>query len=295
MAITQPNRNRTKTRTLWPQPEFVSYFGLDDQPFLTSPNPAYAWTTPSMREGLRLMRDVAFSRNGLGIISGVVGVGKTTLMYLLNSDLGTRGAKVAMFENVPGNERQTAASILRDVAMKLGLTKQPRGNSADGYYREIYEYAEQVDADGSTILVLIDEAHELSRTGVRAIKDLLGMQTMKGQLIQVMLFGQNPLMLDALRSDRALHTRLAQHKELDVFDLSQVGPMLNFRMGVAGRKDELFTESAVDAIAHRSGGNPRIVCRIAHAACEMACFEKAKMVSVEHVERVDLRHDELLL
>lgn len=272
---------------------YLERFGLNDLPFATTPNPAYAYAHPSMLEGLRQMRQVVIERSGLGMVSGEVGLGKTMLSRYVESDLSTRPwARALYFPRVPGGQRQTEASVMREVAHSLGL-KRVSGNSSDAYYRAIAEVVEQKDASEGTTVIIIDDAHMLNASGVRALLRLLALQSLKNQFIQVLLFGQNPEMLDAVKSDRALHSRLSNHVELHPFSEEDVAKMVEYRLRVAGREAPLFTSEAINSLAVASRGIPRLICRTASLACVYACDENAKKVNDKHVSRAasQLYHD----
>ncbi|MHB8139677.1 MAG: ExeA family protein [Vulcanimicrobiaceae bacterium] len=272
--------------------DYIPYFGLRDAPFQTTPSPAFAYENPSMIDGLTEMRNVVIGRTGLGMISGDVGLGKTTLARTVETDLSSREHRILMFPAIPGNSRQTEASIMRDIAAKLGL-KKTQGNSADAYYNAVYEFADAADRSRHTVAVIIDDAQELKGTAIKTLLRLLSMQTINKQLIQVLLFGQNPEMLDALRSDRALHSRLSAHVELLPFAKSEVGAMIRHRLKMAGRTTQLFTEQAVAETADASRGIPRLICRIAHYACIIACRHNASLIDANHIREAasHLRHD----
>ncbi len=265
------------------QLEYVEYFGLTDLPFQATANPAYAYAHPSLVRGLTQMRNVVLGRTGMGMISGNVGLGKTTLAKTTENDMTARGIHAIMFPAVPGNSRQTEASIIQDITARLGI-KKVAGNSTQRLYHELADYAERAESEGSTVVVIIDDAQNLKDSAVKTILRLLSLQTVDVQLIQILLYGQNPEMINALKADRALHTRLSAHVELQPFSEDHVGDMLNHRLMIAGRHDPLFTPPAVHAIAEMSGGIPRIICRVAHDACILAAERKAKIVELEAVQ-----------
>ncbi|TAM91476.1 AAA family ATPase [bacterium] len=275
-----------RQRTLAPKDglEYIGFYELSEAPFQTTPSPAYAYEHPSMIEGLSQMRNVVIGRVGLGMVSGNVGMGKTTLARTIDTDLSSREHHVLLFPAVPGNTRQTDASIMLEIAKRLGL-RQVQGNSADAYYNAIYEFADAADRYGRTVVIIIDDAQELKRTAIKTLLRLLSMQTINNQLIQILLFGQNPEMLDALRSDRALHSRLAAHVELLPFAPNEIGEMLRHRLKMAGRTAPLFTDEAVTVLAGASKGVPRLLCRIAHFACIHACTRHAELVDADDARK----------
>jgi general secretion pathway protein A len=260
---------------------YLEHFGLEDAPFSTSPNPSYAYANDSMVTALRRMRGVVTSRSGLGIVDGEVGQGKTTLARSFVSDLETRGVPVVSLLNVPGGARQSEAVLLRTVSAELKLPRV-KGDSADGNFNNISDFAFARNEEGNTTVVVIDDAHELRRNGIRAVLRLLNLQTINDQLMNIILFGQAPELLDVLKSDRALHSRLAARVQLTPLVAGEIAAMIKHRLRIAGRTKPLFTDAAIEAIAEASRGIPRLICRIAHYACELA-YEK-KLQKVDHEE-----------
>ena len=223
-------------------------------------------------------------RSGFGMVSGEVGLGKTTLARVMHQDLESDRFRSIYFPNVPGGVRQTEASIMREIATNLGLSNKS-GNSADAYYRDIADVADEEAQSESTTVIIIDDAQDLKSTAVRALLRLLALQSNNEQLIQVLLFGQNPELLSAVTADRALHSRLSAHVELTPFNEQEVAEMLAHRLKVAGRNTPLFTAEGVSALARVSGGIPRSICRAAHQACIVACGRDADLVDAPDVEK----------
>lgn len=273
---------------------YVAHFELGDDPFRTVPNPMYAYANDSLIAGLQQARNVVNGRTGLAAISGEIGIGKTTLAYATAEDLRNRGVALAFFARRPGNARQTEASVMAEIAKELGR-KNKTGNSAIGYFNEIARFAEEQDRLNRDVAVIIDDAQEIREGGIKCLLQLLAVQTMQGQLVQILLFGQSPELFDVLKSNRALHSRLAGALELKALGAKEVEEMIAYRLKVATmtRKQPIFDRAALRRIAHASRGIPRLVCRIAQYACIEAAAKNAPQVTEPFVVQAaqELRHE----
>lgn len=244
---------------------YLRHFGLLENPFRITPNPRFTWSTASMIEALGHTRNVIDERLGCACVSGYVGTGKTTLSQVIAEDAAAEGHAVASLYRVPGDTKQTEAKIYAAIAEELNLPKAS-GRSAEKTLRAIQDHAIKKFSEGKTLVVLIDDAHRLRGPGFAALKSLLNLQDADAHLVQVVLFGQLPEMVDVLKTDVAIHSRLAAHTTLNPLTRDDVESMLVHRIRQAGRTSTFFSSAAVDALHRHSKGIPRFVCTMAHEA-----------------------------
>jgi type II secretory pathway predicted ATPase ExeA len=275
-----------------PRLPYLKRYGLVDDPFAPVASQRYAYGTQAHIEAVNKMLQVVSGRAALGICSGDVGLGKTTLARSLADELLAHGIPTIYLPEVPGGPRQSDAAIMRTVVNEFRLKTAP-GRATGGLYATIGAFArDNYDNDNNTV-ILIDEAHRLKASGIRAILQLLALQTQEAQLVQVILFGQNPELIQSVTGNPALHTRTSANVELTTFSEEEVKAMLEFRLKVAQRTKPLFTPEAIHSITVASKGIPRTICRIAREACLLAAEADADAVDVEHIQRSasSLHHD----
>ena len=131
---------------------------------------------------------------------------------------------------------------------------------------------------GVSLVLLIDEAQNMTRDMLLLIQHLFNFSTDTQFLIQIALFAQPELQprLDRLKS---LKSRLNLAK-LRAFDLGQTKEMLEFRWHVAGGKELPFTDEAVQEIYRVTAGVPRMIVKLANEA-----LIKAAVDGVSHIGR----------
>lgn len=280
-----------KMRQSLPSPAYLERYGLADRPFSTTASPRYAYARKSHIEAVNQLRNVVVGKSALGVCSGSVGLGKTTIARMLAEDLRVNEIPTIFLPDVPGGIRQSDASILRTVLTEFKL-QNSRSNSSAGNYATIGKFARENDDDGTTTVVIIDEAHRLKTPGIRAVLQLLALQTTESQLMQIILFGQNPELMDAVTGNPAMHTRLSAHVELTPFAEEEVAQMIAHRLKVAQRTEPLFTKKAIHELTIASNGIPRTICRIANGALIRAAQRNSDLIDAPDIIAVssELKH-----
>lgn len=264
---------------------YLRHLGLHEHPWVITPNPEFTYPSPSMRTALSHLEQVIAGTLGYCVIDGAIGTGKTTLKDTIEARAAKAGHSVADLYRVPGDIRQTETKIYAAIVeeLNLGAAAQRTGERA---LKAIKDHAIGQYAKGKTTVVLIDDAHRLRGPGYSALKGLLNMQAQDAHLVQVILFGQLPEMVDVIKGDKALHSRMAVHATLMPLAIADVAGMLDFRIRAAGGSKMFFADEAIEMIYARSGGVPRVVCTHADRACEAAFRrdERYKMVLAEDVK-----------
>src|SRR6266849_4389129 len=100
---------------------YAHQFGLHAEPFTLSPDPAFLYLSPSHANAFAAVKVGLIGRQGLTVMTGEVGTGKTTLLYALLSQLGPelRTAYIA-------NTKLPFDDLLRQACADFGIV----GNSS---------------------------------------------------------------------------------------------------------------------------------------------------------------------
>lgn len=259
---------------------YLADFGLEEPPFRITPSDRYTYLTASTKEAILHCQHAIDSRGGLCIISGEIGLGKTSLAQRKVRDASDAGCSTAYLHRVPGGARQTESKILTAILDDLEAPSPKRGQDR---LMALRDFAMGQHERGSTTVLVIDDAHKLRSVGCDVLLGILNLQFQDVQLVQVLLFGEFPEMMGVVKQVEALHSRLLVHTRLNPMTRLDVQKMVEHRLRIAGRTAALFTAQGYDALFSYSKGSPRKICSIANLACIKAWDADIKMVGHEQV------------
>lgn len=246
--------------------DYEPFFHLAEDPFANVPNNRFFYDN-SQHSGVlaRLMHAISRMR-GLILMVGDVGTGKTMMARHLLDQLREDGTyETALI--ILTHADFTSLWLLRKVASLLGVEEV--GEEKARVVSQICERLMQLYSEGRKALIIIDEANLLrNREVLEDLRGLLNVEVGDARLISFLLTGL-PEMEKNLLADAALKHRVALRCQVEPMTPENVRGYIKHRLRVAGRAEDLFTESALDAIAQFSGGSPRLV----NAICDNALLE----------------------
>ena len=232
---------------------------------------AYQESYLSLRYGIRLA-------SGLLVVTGESGVGKTTLINLVDrSDPNMRMALIA-------SQGHDFSSLLQLFSAALGLKEvSPESRSM---LREIRRYLVEQLKNDCVVALVLDDAHELDVETLQGLKSLLRLQSSGKSLLRVILAGrpeleinlENPV-LKPLKQRVALWCRIAP------LSSGEVATYMDQRLATAGhRLKELFQPAAVMRVAAYSRGVPGLINTIGDKALYLASRRAQERVMAENVD-----------
>lgn len=261
---------------------FLKSFGLSEQPFGVTPDPRFLYLSAAHREALAsLYYGIEANRGFLGLIAKP-GMGKTTLLFHLLEKFRT-SAHTAFIFQTQCNSRE----FLRFLLSELGY----EGDTQDfvRLHEEFNRRLLQEARAGKRMIVVIDEAQNLSPEVLETVRLLSDFETPRAKLMHIILSGQ-PQLADKLASASLaqLRQRVSILHGLEALTSSEVKNYIEHRLKVAGYAgdDPLFTPEAYRVIGEFSEGIPRNVNNVCFNALSLACAVQKKMVDTEVVQEV---------
>lgn len=234
---------------------YNEYFGFKKLPFSITPDPNFVFMSASHREALAQMMYGLQERKSLMVITGEVGCGKTTMIFTLLSHLDDE-AKVSIIFDTHVDPK----SLYRYIFADFGIPDKP-GDRADATIALRQFLTERLDRGEKTLLIL-DEAHNLSKDIFNEVVFLTNLETMQSKLLQIVLVGQ-PELNNVLNSHefRQLRQRVNLRTEIMPLDLDNTRAYVYHRLREAGRPDPetLFDEETISHVFLFSKGVPRMI------------------------------------
>ena len=235
---------------------YREHFGLKQEPFNITADPAFLYLSRSHREALAQLSYGIKARKGFVVLTGEVGTGKTTLINGLLDELDSDSRTALIFSHIAN-----PFDLLRYTCNEFGL-RSPQ-HSRDDFYEYLAllnDYLFESYRSGKNCALIIDEAQNLSSEVLESVRLLSNFETSKDKLLQILLVGQ-PELSTRLNSQelRQLKQRVTVRYHLRALTLKECQAYISSRLQVAGGDPMLFTSKAVEVIYACSAGIPRVI------------------------------------
>lgn len=259
---------------------YYDFFGFKEPPFSIAPDPRYLYLSERHKEALAHLMYGVQGQGGFIVITGEVGTGKTTVSR-------------CFIENAPAyvdialilNPRLSARELLSAVCDELEI-RHPESASIKQLVDLINEDLLKAHAAGRHKVLMIDEAQNLSADVLEQLRLLTNLETAEKKLLQIVLLGQPELQqMLALPKLRQLNQRVTARYHLDAIGRNELPAYLNYRLGVAGMRGDLFSVSAIRVLYSQSNGIPRLINLISDRALLGAYAEGEHDITPKHIRQ----------
>ena len=259
---------------------YQEYYGLKERPFSIQPDPDFLFFGRKHSMAFAMLEYGVRSQAGFTVICGEIGCGKTTLIrHLLNN------IEEDLTIGIVYNTHKELDNLLSWVMMSFG---QPyEGMSDVALYDSFQRFLIQNYGQGKRVVLIIDEAQNLSPGALESLRMLSNINADKDQLIQIILVGQPQLR--ALLRLPELH-QFSQRVAVDFFvpplETYEVEVYINHRLKVAGREEPIFTHWACERIAEATKGIPRRINILADMALVYGFASDSEKIDVNLIDEV---------
>ena len=260
---------------------YLEFLGLRDKPFSITADPSFLYLSRKHREALSHMVYGIRERKGFVEITGEVGTGKTTLCKTLLRQLDSTIKSALILQSQQLSELQLLQSVVQD----FGLN--PMRSNRLGLFNQLNQFLLDETTKGHNVVLIIDEAQNLSLRLLEQIRMLSNLETDKEKLIQIILVGQ-PQLREKLAQPalEQLRQRIGVRYHITPLDTDEVRTYIDHRLRVAGSDGTLqWTDDGVAEVYRDSHGIPRLINLICDRSL-LACY----VFGVKRVDREIVRH-----
>jgi general secretion pathway protein A len=239
---------------------YNAFFGFSESPFSLSPDPSFFYRSEQHEEALANLVYGVQARKGFIVLTGEVGTGKTTMLECLRDFLESQYIEFAFLFNSRINSDQFFEMIAYDLNLDCART------SKTDVLFALNDLLVQQAQDSRTVVLIVDEAHNLDWEVLEEIRLLGNLENRNGKLLQIILSGQPELdrKLDAPNL-RQLKQRIVLRCNLQPFTLRDAVDYMESRLEKAGMPQQtVFSEELMAEVHIRTQGIPRVI----NAVCD---------------------------
>jgi type II secretory pathway predicted ATPase ExeA len=233
---------------------YCEYFGLKDYPFLSTADRRFFYLSESQAKAREYLSYLLVLRDGIVVVTGEPGIGKSVLVNQAITSLPEKVSVAHLSQTL-----LTHDEFLLSLCMQFGCT--PENKDKPELYRAIENYAMDQHLELKPVLLVIDDAQNLSPAVLEEIRLLANLEMFGRKLVQVILVGLPELAINitALPND-ALNQVIRLNHQLQPLSRDEICEYIDYRLYVAGNDGRLaFPRDLLDGIMCYTGGIPRLI------------------------------------
>jgi general secretion pathway protein A len=258
---------------------YLELFKLHELPFRLTPDPQFLYLSKHHARAKAYMESTIWFTDGFVVITGEIGSGKTTLIETFLKEL-EKDVVVAQI-----NQTQvTAVEFLQTVLVQFGFS--PFKMKKAELLSTLNEFLVEQYSNGRRVLLIVDEAQNLTNKVLEEIRMLSGVETTKEKVLRIILAGQ-PELNDKLNSPGLvqLAQRIRLRFHLTPLSKTDMAAYIQHRLEVAGSQGrQIFDPESFPLIFRYTGGIPRLVNTIADTSMMAAFAQDRPNVTVDDVK-----------
>lgn len=257
---------------------YLELFKLQELPFRLTPDPAFLYLSKHHARAKAYMESTIWFTDGFVVITGEIGSGKTTLIETFLKEL-EKDVVVAQI-----NQTQVSAvEFLQTVLVQFGF--QPFRMKKAELLATLNDFLVEQYANGRRVLLIVDEAQNLSNKVLEEIRMLSGIETTKEKVLRIILAGQ-PELNEKLNSPGLvqLAQRIRLRFHLTPLSKNDMAAYIQHRLEVAGSQGrEIFQADTFSMVFRYTGGIPRLVNTLCDTAMMAAYGRDSDVVTVADI------------
>jgi general secretion pathway protein A len=258
---------------------YLELFKLHELPFRLSPDPQFLYLSKQHARAKAYMESTIWFTDGFVVITGEIGAGKTTLIetFLREIESDVVVAQINQTQLSP-------TAFLQTVLVQFGFT--PFDMKKPEVLATLNQFLTEQHVNGRKVVLIVDEAQNLSYRVLEEIRMLSGIETTKEKVLRIILAGQ-PELNDKLNSKELVQLvqRVRLRFHLSALSRSETTSYIDHRLEVAGSQGRrIFVDDAYPLIYRYTGGVPRLVNTLCDTSLMAAFGRESDTVTMEDVQ-----------
>ena len=260
---------------------YIDFFGFSERPFTLLPDPDFLFWSRAHRRAYSVLEYGVITRSPITVVTGEVGIGKTTLVQKLLQTLDD-DVTLGLISNAQGGRGELLQWALNSLGVETDLSA-----AYVTLFQQLQDFVIEEYAAGRRVILLIDEAQNLSIEGLEELRMLTNINSNKDELLQLVLVGQPELRQMVMRPElRQFAQRVTATYHISSLDRAAVAGYIQHRLSHVGGTGAEFTAEAIDLVHYHSHGIPRLVNKLCDFAMVYAATEERRIVDAAIIEEV---------
>jgi type II secretory pathway predicted ATPase ExeA len=248
----------------------VKHFKFQENPFVDCVNPHFFFRTAAHEDAYIKMKKCIEDHIAIGLTTAKSGTGKTLLTQILLTELDPAKHEPILVLAYPG---MTRTALLREIVTEMGLEPPSQRAPLHQIISAIQAGIVDLYRKGRKLIVIIDECHFLGLEPLQMVRTLSNIELPDKKLVTILLFGEDSFLAKMDKPDYAsIFNRMFVRARLRPLDDIETTQYIKFRCLVSGGRGTIFPELFFETVYNMSGGVPREINRLCHAAM----FEAAR-------------------
>jgi general secretion pathway protein A len=260
---------------------YESFYGFKEKPFDLHPDPDYLYMSRVHEDTYVHLEYAIVENKGFVVVTGEIGSGKTTLINYLLNKIG-EDIQVGLINNT----NILPAEFLKMICQEFELDANTNNKAElidifSGFLIDQF-------AAGERVVLIIDEAQNLTNETMEEIRMLSNIETDKHHLVQIILVGQPELRFKLQQSNlKQFAQRVTVHCHLKGLENDEVREYINHRLEVGGSdRSDIFDKDTIDKIAVYSRGIPRLINVLCDSALVYGFADELETISTLILDNV---------
>lgn len=254
--------------------------GLKEDPFKLSADPRYLYLGPEHLAVYRQAQGVISRRRGLALITGEMGMGKSSLARRLwDVYAAEEMVKICYIHTAAFKSAMDAA---RQISDSMGVPSQ---RSFQRQMEELEKFMANAYTSNRNVIVLLDDAQLMAPEALEVLHRLYNFDY-DSKVVQVIAFGQSE-MSTVFETNKSVNARVFVRLALPPLTLSSALQMVLFRLRVAGRGEPFIHDNAFEVLYEKSQGVPREIIRLCALSMDRLLQSDESMITVEITREVN--------
>lgn len=242
-----------KESALSEESRYLNFFGLEHNPFPVAPDDENFYVSKHIDQILTEIVHGTNARKGFMVLTGDIGLGKTTISRRIISILEEKGVETSLVFHTAYQD----VELLREINRDFGI--ETDSMLFGDQMKILNDFLLEQNSQGKNCSIIIDDAQNLNYKSLELVRMISNLETNQQKLVQILLVGQ-PELMDKLNSKelRQLKSRIIIRKEAKPLALEEMKNYLLFKLNLAGNKGQITIEKdALGKIYQFSKGNFR--------------------------------------